>query len=144
MVRSLTTFLFGARPSGSTGSELILLAARVFTGLGMAIAHGLGKLPPSGQFVQGVAKLGFPSPEVFAWMSAAAEFGCGLLLAIGLLVRPAALAIAINMAVAGFLAHAADPFGTRERALLYLALALVFLAIGGGRFSIDRRIQRRL
>jgi putative oxidoreductase len=65
------------------------------------------------------------------------------MLAAGLLTRPAALAIAVNMAVAAFLAHAADPFRTREPALLFLALAAVFLARGGGPFSIDRLLARR-
>jgi len=137
----IRAFLFGARPSGSTASELILLAVRVFAGVALAVAHGLGKLPPREGFVQGVAKMGFPSPEVFAWMSGLAEFAGGLLLAVGLLVRPVALAIAFNMAVAGFVAHAPDPFRTREPALLFLALALVFVAIGGGRYSVDRRFR---
>jgi putative oxidoreductase len=141
MPRAIAALLFGGRPPGPVGSELILLVVRVFAGLGLAIAHGLGKLPPGEKFVQGVAKMGFPSPEVFAWLSALAEFGGGLLLAAGLLVRPTALAIAINMAVAGFVAHAPDPFRVREPALLYLSLALVFLALGGGRFSIDRRLH---
>jgi putative oxidoreductase len=142
MPRALAAFLFGARPSGPVASELLLAAARIFTGLALALAHGLGKIPPPDRFVQGVVKMGFPSPEVFAWLAALAEFGGGLLLAVGFLVRPAALAIAFNMGVAAFVAHAADPFRTREMALLFLALALVFLALGGGRFALDRRFQR--
>jgi putative oxidoreductase len=142
MARALSALLFGGRAPGPVASEVLLAAARVFVGLALALAHGLGKLPPSDRFVQGLVKMGFPSPEVFAWLSAMAEFGCGILLAVGLLVRPAALAIAINMGVAAFVAHAADPFRTREPALLFLALALVFLALGGGRFALDRRFQR--
>jgi putative oxidoreductase len=142
MLRALAALLFGSRPSGPVASELLLAAARVFTGLALALAHGWGKIPPPERFVQGVVKMGFPYPEVFAWMAALAEFGGGLLLAVGLFVRPAALAIAINMAVAGFVSHAADPFRAREMALLFLALALVFLALGGGRFALDRRFQR--
>lgn len=142
MPRALAALLFGGRPSGPVASELLLTAVRVFAGLALALAHGLGKIPPPDRFVQGVVKMGFPSPEIFAWLAALAEFAGGLLLAVGLLVRPAAFAIAVNMAVAGFVAHAADPFRTREMALLYLALALVFLALGGGRFSLDRRFQR--
>jgi len=141
MSRALSALLFGSRPPGHPVSELVLLVARLFAGLALAIAHGIGKVPPPRRFVEGVAALGLPSPEVFAWLSGAAEVGGGVLLAIGLLVRPAALAIAVNMSVAAFLAHAADPFRTREPALLYLALALVFVVLGGGRFSLDRRFR---
>jgi putative oxidoreductase len=141
MARALSAVLFGSRPPGHPVSELVLLAVRLFTGLALALAHGVGKIPPSGRFVERVGALGFPSPEVFAWLSALAEVGAGALLAIGLLVRPAALVVAVNMAVAAFLAHAPDPFRTREPALLFLSLALVFLALGGGRFSLDRRFR---
>ena len=143
MPRALRAALFGASPPGPLASEVLLLVARVFAGLALALAHGLGKIPPSGRFVSGVAAMGFPAPNLFAWLAALAELAGGLLLAAGLLTRPAALAIAINMAVAAFVAHAADPFRTREPALLFLALALVFVARGAGRFALDRLVARR-
>lgn len=142
MARALKALLFGGRSSGPVAGEVLLAVVRVFVGLALALAHGLGKIPPKGPFLQRVATLGFPSPEVFAWLSGLAEVAGGLLLAIGLLVRPAAFAIAFNMGVAAFLAHAPDPFRTREPALLFLALALVFLALGGGRFALDRKFER--
>jgi putative oxidoreductase len=77
-------FLFGGTTTGSTAAEVGLLVLRVFTGLALALAHGWNKVPPSERFVARVGEMGLPAPELFAWLSAAAEFGGGLLLALGL------------------------------------------------------------
>ena len=42
--------------------------------------------------------------------------------------------------VAVFVQHAADPFGKKELALLYLVPALTLLFTGAGRFSLDAQI----
>lgn len=113
------------------------LALRVFAGLSMALAHGLGKLPPSDQFIQGVTGLGFPLPVVFAWLASFAEVGGGILLAAGLITRPAAFFVAFTMAVAAFHVHADDPFQRKEMALLYFFIALYYVLAGAGRYSLD-------
>lgn len=122
----------------SIPAELTITALRVFVGLALALAHGLGKLPPSDRFLGTVRGMDFPAPELFAWAAGLSEFVGGLLLALGLLTRPAALAIACTMAVAGFVRHASDPFGDKELSFTFLCVALVFLARGGGRWSLDR------
>ena len=80
-------------------------------------------------------------------MAAIAEFVGGLLLAAGLLTRPAATLIGVTMLVAVTTAHRSDPFfgggKSKEMALLYLTFALIFLFTGPGRFSVDRLIARR-
>jgi putative oxidoreductase len=124
-------------------ADLGLLLLRLFAGLALAFAHGIHKLPPSGQFVQGVAEMGFPVPLFFAWASTAAELGGGLLIALGLFVRPAALLVSINMLVAIFLRQAGDPFAERELAALYLAVALALLFTGSGRYGLDNLLRRR-
>lgn len=115
---------------------------RVGAGLALALAHGMGKMPPSDRFIQGVGEMGLPAPAFFAWMSGFAEFFCGLLLAVGLATRPAALFVSLNMFVVVFLAHAGDPFGNRERGVLFLCIALFFLLAGAGRYSFDQVISR--
>lgn len=137
--------LFGTAPT-PRGTDVGLMGLRVYAGLALALAHGWGKVPPSEGFRGMVDGLGLPAPELFAWLAAAAEFGGGLLLAIGLLTRPVALVLLVHFSVVVLLAHAGDPFGRRELPLFFWFSALVFLTSGGGRYSLDalvRRGQRR-
>lgn len=123
--------------------DLGLLIPRVFAGLALAFAHGIGKVPPSGRFIDRVAGMGLPAPELFAWLAGAAEFGAALMLALGLLTRPAAFLIAGNFVIVAGLAHAGDSFGDREKPLLFLAIALLYLFAGPGRYSLDAVLFRR-
>lgn len=120
-----------------------LLLLRVFGGLALALAHGWGKFPPSERFVARVMEMGFPAPEVFAWLAGFAELGGGLLLALGLLTRPAAFLVLGNMFFVVLIAHAGDTFVQREKALLFGTIALVVLLTGPGRYSIDALLLRR-
>ena len=138
---SLKQKLFSGQSPATAVSDLLVTVARVGAGLTMAMQHGYGKMPPPDRFVSGLESMGFPAPEAFAWMASLAEFGGGLFLAVGLLTRPSALFLAITMAVAFFVAHGADTFDKRELSFLYLCLTLVFLAMGSGRFGIDRFIR---
>jgi putative oxidoreductase len=130
-------FLIGPLTSGSRSADAGLLLLRVVAGASLAAAHGLGKMPPRQRFVERVGAMGFPEPEVFAWLSGFAELGGGLLLAIGLFTRPAAFLIAANFVVVVLLAHQGDPFGDREKGLLFLSIAALYLFTGAGRFSLD-------
>src|SRR5690606_37641972 len=114
-----------------------LVCLRLCAGLGLALAHGLGKLPPTERFVGLVEAMGFPLPGFFALAAGASEFIGGLLLAIGLFVRPAAFFILMTMLVASFVQQAGDPFLERELSLLYAAIALHFVFTGAGRLSVD-------
>ena len=55
--------------------------------------------------VAGVARLGFPQPLLFAWAATISELAGGLLVAVGLFARVAAVFAAITMAVAAFMRH---------------------------------------
>jgi putative oxidoreductase len=71
MIKSL---VFGGAVIESALANVGLTILRVFTGLSMAFAHGLGKIPPSERFVEGTANMGFPMPEFFAWAAGLSEF----------------------------------------------------------------------
>lgn len=127
-------------PVGDAGLTLL----RVFAGLSLALAHGLGKVPPSDKFVEGVAEMGFPAAGLFAWAAALAELAGGALVALGLATRPAAAMAAFTMVVAGFVRHAPDPYAKKEMAFLYLAIMTAFVLVGGGRLSLDAIVRRFL
>ncbi|WP_373998972.1 DoxX family protein [Bdellovibrio bacteriovorus] len=135
--------LLAAKNYNTNLDDVALAILRVFIGLTMAFSHGLGKLPPNEMLIGGVSGMGFPAPELFAWLAALAEFAGGLLLAAGLLTRPAALTVIITMLVAVFGVHAADSFQQKEMALLYLFTALFFLLHGAGRWSLDHFITKK-
>jgi len=134
---NIRDFLVGGAGAGSKLADLGLAAFRIFAGLAMAFGHGITKVPPSEGFTGLVEGLGFPVPGLFAWLAGISEFFGGLLMAAGLLTRPAALMVVGTMAVAAFLQHAGDPFGDRELALLFMFSALFFTMAGGGRYSLD-------
>ncbi|AGH96780.1 DoxX family protein [Pseudobdellovibrio exovorus] len=123
--------------------DLGKLIFRLFVGLSMAFAHGLGKLPPPEQLVQGVASMGFPAAGVFAWLAGLSEFAGGLLIAVGLFTRHSALFLGFTMATAGFVAHSADPFRVKELAFLYLASCVLLFFAGAGKYSLDRIIRKK-
>lgn len=135
-------FLFGGFVSGPMLAHAGLALLRVVTGLSLAFGHGLAKLPPPDRFVKIVAALDFPAPVLFAWAAGMSEFVGGLLLAVGLMTRPAAATLVITMAVAVFGQHADDPFKASELATLYGTIALAFALAGSGRLGLDRIVNR--
>lgn len=121
-----------------------LLLLRVGTGLTMAAAHGWAK---AGRLL-GDAPIHFADPFGIGEVPslALAVFGelvCGILLAVGLGTRLAAIPFAFTMAVAIVHAHWDDPWSDKEHAFLFLVPALVLVFTGPGRFSLDHLIAKR-
>lgn len=124
-------------------NDLGLLVLRVSSGLFMAFGHGLKKLPPSEGLINNAGKMGFPFPELFAWSASFAEFFASLLIVLGVFVRPAAFLWICTMGTAAFIAHADDDFGTKEKALLYLAIGMSLLLTGGGKYSLSNILFKK-
>lgn len=122
--------------------DLGSLLFRLFIGLAMAFAHGLGKTPPPQQLIDGITTIGFPMPIAFAWAASLSELLGGLLIAAGLYARYAALFMGVTMSVAAFMVHATDPFRVKEMALLYLAACVILLFQGAGKYSLDRIFRK--
>jgi putative oxidoreductase len=135
-------FLFGTVKMQSVVGDIGLLVLRVFAGLSLMYAHGLGKFPPPERFVQSTAEMGFPIPVLFAWAAALSEVVGGVLLALGLLTRPSAFFIMCTVGTAAFVRHAPDPYRVKELPLLFLATAFLFLCVGAGRFALDRFVKK--
>jgi putative oxidoreductase len=125
-------------------SEATWAFSRFVFGVSLALFHGYGKVFEGK--VEGltntVAGLGFPVPSFFAWAASIAEFFGGILVALGFLTRPAAAMCATTMAVALY-RHRLDPPAKMEMAALYLAMMLLIVVVGGGRFSLDRVLKLR-
>lgn len=138
----MKALLFRNSVSLGLAGDFGFLVLRLFAGLVMAFAHGLGKLPPKAGFVGAVSGLGFPAPELFAWAAGLSEFVGGILIALGLLTGPSALFLGFTMLVAAFGAHGSDPFNIQELSLFYLSVYFFFVLYGGGRFSLDAIINR--
>ena len=125
---------------------------RATTGL-MLMPHGAQKLfgwfggygleGTGGFFAQ---NLGLEPGLFWAALVGGVEFFGGLLLVLGLLTRPAALAVAILMAVAVFTVHLPKGFfwtsGGYEYPLFWGLIALAIAFKGGARLSLDRALGR--
>lgn len=140
-----------------TGSNAVPLISRLALGI-VIFPHGAQKVlgwfggygvsATMGYF----AKLGIPGP--FAALAIAAEFLGSIGLLLGAFSRVAAFGIAVNMIVAVLLVHSRVGFfmnwyGNQmgegfEFHLLAIALALVVMIRGGGMYSVDRAITRRI
>src|SRR5215203_2186929 len=147
-MNAIKNFLFGGAGATTRFGDLGLLILRAGAGAFIAYGFGFAKVyrdgtfgPPE-QLISGVKGMGFPAPTAFAWIVALTEFVGGILLALGLFTRPMALALTFNMAVAGFVAHAKDPFAVKEHALLYMVAFATFIFTGAGRYSLDKFFRK--
>lgn len=72
------------------------------------------------------------------------ELVAPLCIVIGFKVRWASAFPIATMVVAAFVAHADDPFATKEKALLFL-LGFVLIAIcGSGKYALDNRLGKKI
>ena len=76
-------------------------------------------------------------PAFFAWMGAFSEAVGGLLLALGLLTRPAAFLVCCTMLVAMFMQQFQAGLWNMLPAMGFLWAALPALVLGSGRFGLD-------
>jgi putative oxidoreductase len=130
-------------PDHSIFVDFTLVLLRVVGGAAFML-HGWGKIQNP---------FGWMGPDAFApgpfqALAALAEFGGGLAWILGLLTPLASLGIVSTMAGAVYF-HAVlrgDPFvasgggGSYELALVYLCIAMLLLAVGPGRLSLDRTL----
>jgi putative oxidoreductase len=126
-----------APPALSARASVGLLAPRLVVGLAL-ILHGLPKL---------ANPLGWMGPDAWApgplqALAVLSEVGGGAAIVLGLLTPLASLGVLATMAVAAW-THISrgDPFvgrsGSYELALVYAAIAALFLVAGPGRYAVD-------
>lgn len=122
-------------------AHLALLLLRVAVACTM-LFHGIPKLEKllAGDFTFG-DPIGIGSGPSLV-LAAFAEFGCSLLILIGLGTRLATIPLIITMLVAAFIAHADDPITEKDLILLYLLVYSVLLYLGSGKYSIDNMLRK--
>ena len=95
------------------------------------------------EFRDFVAENGFPAPLFSAYLSAYAQFICGLLVLVGLATRWASAVMVINFVAALVMVHWGLPFAANISALAMLFGSLLLLFHGPGAYSVDAALQRR-
>lgn len=123
--------------------DIVLLIVRLFIGFAM-LSHGYPKLQMllEGGDIQFFDFLGL-GPKISLGLTVFAEFVCSIFLILGLFTRIAVGFLIFTMIIAGFVVHGADPFDKKEMSLLYLAIYLLIIVLGAGRFSIDGMIEKK-
>jgi putative oxidoreductase len=116
------------------------------------VPHGMWKLfgitGDQAQMVQFFAGIGLRPAMLLVIAVGLVEFLGGILVALGLLTRPAAFAAAVTTGTAALYFHLPNGFyvdhGGTEFASLW-AVALLFIAVrGGGAISLDRLFGREI
>lgn len=163
----MTTLTTDSAPEQAGGAYLVPALGRVYAvtgdvaeaGLRVAaglflVPHGMQKLfgsfggyglEATGQFFE--TQLGFANGFLAALAAGSVETVGGLLLALGLLTRPVAAAIAALLLVATSIHLPAGFFwgeGGWEYPALWAVVVLGFVVRGGGRFSLDRLLGREI
>ncbi len=140
----------------SPGTQAVnfgLLIVRVGVGI-MFVLHGEGKMfggPEKwAKLGKAMADVGIDFAPVFwGFMAAFAEFGGGILLALGLFFRPACFLMLVTMAVAAHVhwLDAAEAGESLKGKLMEgshaIELGIVFLALlftGPGKYSVDNKL----
>ena len=78
----------------------------------------------------------FPLPLVCAVVSVYAQLLCGIMYMLGIRIRLAAAIMIFNFMVALIGVHIGDAYPSAFPAIIILATSIVFLLLGGGRWSI--------
>ncbi len=120
------------------GLALLRIGAAV-----MMLTHGWAKIA---NFSENLSTFRDPiglGPAVSLQLAIFAEFFCAILLAMGFLTRLSLVPLIITMSVAAFIAHADDPFSSKEKSLLFLLIFIVLLFLGPGKYSVDAQIKKK-
>jgi putative oxidoreductase len=126
-------------------NDWALLALRLVFGVLMIINHGWPKLSKAlhGNLDQFANPIGLGS-EVSLILTIVAEFGCSLLLMLGLFTRWASVPLIFTMLVIIFVVNVNKPLGDIEMAILYLGAYVALFLAGPGWFSLDAQVRKKV
>ena len=122
-------------------NNISLLILRIVFAGSMLYGHGLSKL---NKLIEG--DFGFADPIGIGEfptliLAVISEFLAPIFILIGYKTKFFSFFPAATMFVAAFVVHMGDPFGRVEKALLFLAVFVILMMTGPGKYSIDRRFS---
>jgi putative oxidoreductase len=135
----LKRFLRPAKLPGSVDWGVLILRVGISC---LMITHGYAKLTG---FLSGNHSFADPigiGEKLSYLLTICAEFGCSILVILGLGTRLALLPLIFTMLVVVFIVHAKDAFDVKEHALLFLFAYVALFLTGPGRFSVDSKLYR--
>ena len=94
------------------------------------------------EFASFLSVRGVPFPLFSAFLSAYAQFLCGILFIVGAATRYAAVVMIVNFIAALIIAHIGDTYPNMFPALMMLAAASFFLLHGPGKLSVDSKLEK--
>lgn len=128
-----------------SGAEIARVVLRTTVGATM-IAHGLKHAKSLEGTARWFGSIGFKQPELQARASAVVEVGSGAALVVGAATPLAASAVVGTMAVAARTVHAPNGFFITDEGWEYVATltaaSVAISALGPGRFSLDRVVEK--
>lgn len=124
--------------------ETVETVLRVVTGVAL-VTHGYRKILDPFGATGLVESLGFYPGAFWSPLLSGTEFFGGLLVAIGLLTRPAALGGFVVLTVTAYYHWIVknEGWSGAEKSILWAAVMLFFFIRGANRYSVDARIGRQ-
>ena len=133
----LKRFLFANNPY-----DLGLTIVRIFAGI-IIIPFGMEMFDAEAMsgYTKWLTDIGLPLPGFMAYVGKVAELVGGIFLILGLLTRLASVFLMITMAVITFVMSSGS---ITDMTFLLLLLFAVYLFSGGGKYSVDALIAKKL
>jgi len=123
-------------------ADIAKLILRLVFGGFMLFGHGWGKMIKL--FTE--VPLEFRDPiglgvSTSLGLAVFAEVLCAFFILVGIFTKWANVPLIITMLVAAFIVHGGDPFGGKEKALIYLFGYISIWLLGPGKYSLDAQIR---
>ena len=127
--------------SWCTAIGLLVLRIGVSASL---MTHGYGKLMNYESLSTKFMGHMFLSSEFTLSLVIFAELFCAFFVLIGFGTRIFSIPVMYNFIIAITVAHAGDPFGKMEKAVLFFTVFIALFIIGPGKYSVDYYISKKI
>ena len=111
---------------------------------GSLMTHGYGKLMNYESLSTKFMGHMFLSSEFTLSLVIFAELFCAFFVLIGFGTRIFSIPVMYNFIIAITVAHAGDPFGKMEKAVLFFTVFIALFIIGPGKYSVDYYISKKI